>query len=60
MVEWEAISKEDLKYLTFCDSPESAFEHLKTHLETHHLAPRGRHEAQVPAIAKTSPAQGQD
>jgi uncharacterized protein (TIGR00730 family) len=55
MVEWEAIDKEDLKLLTFCDSPESAFQYLKTHLETHHLEPKTRHEAQVPAIAKTSP-----
>jgi uncharacterized protein (TIGR00730 family) len=54
MVAWEAIDKDDLKCLTFCDTPEEAFAHLKTHLETHHLRPKGRHEAQVPALAKTS------
>jgi uncharacterized protein (TIGR00730 family) len=56
MVEWEAIDKSDLECLTFCDSPTDAFSHLKQHLETHYLKPKGHHEAQVPAIAKTSPA----
>jgi uncharacterized protein (TIGR00730 family) len=54
MVTWEAIAPEDLKCLTFCDSPAEAFEHLKTHLETYYLTPQTPHEAQVPAIAKTS------
>ena len=54
MVSWEAIAPADLKCLTFCDSPEEAFGHLKRHLETYYLTPRAPHEAQVPAIAKTS------
>jgi hypothetical protein len=54
MVTWEAISPADLKCLTFCDSPDEAFGHLKKHLEAHYLTPQAPHEAQVPAIAKTS------
>jgi uncharacterized protein (TIGR00730 family) len=53
MVTWEAIAKEDLDCLQFCDTPESAFEYLKAHLELHHLTPTTAHEAQVPALAKT-------
>jgi uncharacterized protein (TIGR00730 family) len=54
MADWGAIDKSDLNCLTFCDRPEDAFKHLKQHLETHYLKPQGHHEAQVPAIAKTS------
>src|SRR5207244_7132982 len=53
MVTWEAIDKRDLDFLTFCDSPESAFQHLKKHLEAHHVTPKAPHEARVPALAKT-------
>ena len=53
MVTWEAIGKDDLKCLTFCDSPDDAFQHLKKHLETNYLTPKTAHDAQVPAIAKT-------
>jgi uncharacterized protein (TIGR00730 family) len=56
MVEWHAINKEDLDCLTFCDKPADAFDHLRQHLEEHYLTPKGQHEAQVPAIAKTRPA----
>jgi hypothetical protein len=58
MVTWEAIGKDDLKCLTFCDSPKDAFHHLKAHLETHHLTPRSPSDAQVPAIAKTRKGKG--
>ena len=54
MVTWEAISKEDLNCLKWCDTPDDAFVYLKQHLETHHLRPTTAHEAQVPALAKTS------
>jgi uncharacterized protein (TIGR00730 family) len=54
MVTWEAIAKSDLDCLKFCDTPESAFEYLKAHLEEHHLTPKTAAEAQVPALAKTS------
>ncbi len=37
MVDWEAIAPSDLDCVHFCESPEDAFAHLKTHLETHHL-----------------------
>ena len=30
-----------------------AFQHLKTHLETHYLTPKTQADAKVPAIAKT-------
>jgi uncharacterized protein (TIGR00730 family) len=56
MVKWEAIAKDDLNFLTFCDSPTQAFAHLKDHLERHHVTPLGPHEAKVPALAKTRPA----
>jgi uncharacterized protein (TIGR00730 family) len=54
MVTWDAIAPEDLECLTFCDSPDEAFQHLKVHLETYHLTPQEPRDAQVPAIAKTS------
>jgi uncharacterized protein (TIGR00730 family) len=53
MVTWEAISKRDLDCLTFCDSPDEAFAHLKAHLLRHHLTPTAPHDTQVPALAKT-------
>jgi predicted Rossmann-fold nucleotide-binding protein len=53
MVTWEAITKEDLDCLHFCDTPESAFEYLKAHLEANHLTPTTPNDAQVPALAKT-------
>jgi hypothetical protein len=53
MVEWQAIDERDLRFLTFCDSPEVAFEHLKEHLEKHHLKPHVPADKRVPALAKT-------
>jgi hypothetical protein len=54
MVEWEAIEEADLRVLTFCDTPGEAFEHLKAHLEKHHLKTRKPQDEHVPALAKTS------
>jgi hypothetical protein len=53
MVEWQAIDERDLRFLTFCDSPEVAFGHLKEHLEKHHLKPHVPADKRVPALAKT-------
>ena len=54
MVTWGAIGKEDLAPLKFCDTPDAAFDHLKTHLTKYHLTPTSASEARVPALAKTS------
>jgi len=54
MVTWEAIDERDLQFLTFCDSPDDAFSELRRHLQKHHITPRAPHDAQVPALAKTS------
>jgi uncharacterized protein (TIGR00730 family) len=53
MVEWGAISEEDLELLKFCDTPSDAFEQLRAHLVEHHLEPRTEQEAAAPGIAKT-------
>jgi uncharacterized protein (TIGR00730 family) len=53
MVEWGAIAEKDLELLHFAETPTEAFEHLRTHLITHHLEPATRQEAAAPGIAKT-------
>ena len=53
MVEWGAISEEDLDLLKHCDTPTDAFEQLRDHLIEHHLEPRTPQEASAPGIAKT-------
>jgi uncharacterized protein (TIGR00730 family) len=55
MLAWDAIAKEDLDSFTFCASPDEAFAHLKRHLIRHFLKPTTKHEAQVPALARTRP-----
>ena len=55
MVTWGAIDKDDLSVLKFCDTPDEAFAYLQSHLVKYHLMPKAPSEAQVPAIAKTSP-----
>ena len=39
LVDWGAISPVDLNLLNWVDSPEDAFEQLRTHLMAHHLVP---------------------
>ena len=53
MLEWGAISKDDLNLLTRVDTPDAAFEQLKEHLLTHHIVPATAQEATAPGIAKT-------
>lgn len=53
MLEWGAISKDDLNLLTRVDTPEAAFEKLQEHLLTHHIVPATAQEATAPGIAKT-------
>jgi uncharacterized protein (TIGR00730 family) len=53
MAEWGAIAEKDLELLHFAETPTEAFEHLRTHLITHHLAQAGTDEGAAPRIAKT-------
>ncbi len=53
MVEWGAISPGDTDLLHRCDTPQAAFECLRTHLEAKHLTPATPQEAETPGIAKT-------
>jgi uncharacterized protein (TIGR00730 family) len=53
MAEWGAIADKDLELLHYADTPSDAFEHLRTHLITHHLEPESAQEAAAPGIAKT-------
>jgi uncharacterized protein (TIGR00730 family) len=51
MAEWGAIAEKDLELLHYADTPDDAFEQLRTHLITHHL--EAEPEAEAPGIAKT-------
>ena len=53
LVEWGAISEQDLGLLCRVDSPTAAFEELKTFLLTHHMVPATPQENRAPGIAKT-------
>jgi uncharacterized protein (TIGR00730 family) len=53
MEDWGAIGDEDLDLLQRADTPQDAFELLKAHLTTHHLAPATAQEMKAPGIAKT-------
>jgi uncharacterized protein (TIGR00730 family) len=53
LVEWGAISEEDLKLFTVVNTPDEAFANLKATLETHHLTPAHPQEATAPGIAHT-------
>jgi uncharacterized protein (TIGR00730 family) len=53
LVEWGAISPKDLDLLQWVDTPDEAFEHLRTHLIAHHLVPETAQEDRAPGIAKT-------
>jgi uncharacterized protein (TIGR00730 family) len=53
MADWGAIAEHDLELLQFADTPADAFEYLRTHLITHHLAPTTPQEGAAPGIAKT-------
>ena len=53
MLEWGAISKDDANILCRVDTPEAAFEELKSHLLEHHMVPATAQESSAPGIAKT-------
>jgi uncharacterized protein (TIGR00730 family) len=53
MVEWGAITKQDLDLLHHADTPTEAFEILRDHLVEHHLEPATEQETAAPGIAKT-------
>ena len=53
MAEWGAIAEKDLELLHRCDTPQEAFEQLRSHLIEHHLEPATEQEAAAPGIAKT-------
>jgi len=53
LAEWGAISPADLDLLKWVDTPEEAFEQLRTHLISYHLVPETAQENRAPGIAKT-------
>ena len=53
LVEWGAIEPQDIDLLQRADTPQDAFELLKAHLTTYHLAPATAQEMKAPGIAKT-------
>jgi uncharacterized protein (TIGR00730 family) len=53
MLEWGAISEDDMNILCRVDTPEAAFEELKAHLLQHHMVPATAQETSAPGIAKT-------
>ncbi len=53
LVDWGAISPADLNLLKWVDTPDDAFEQLRTHLMTYHLVPETAQEDRAPGIAKT-------
>jgi uncharacterized protein (TIGR00730 family) len=54
MLEWGAVSEDDIRILRRVDTPEAAFEELKSHLLTHHMVPATAQENKAPGIAKTT------
>ena len=53
LAEWGAINPEDLKLLKWVDTPDEAFEQLRSHLVSYHLVPETAQEEKAPGIAKT-------
>jgi uncharacterized protein (TIGR00730 family) len=58
LVEWGAISRDDLDQLVRVNTPAAAFEHLKDHLTKHHMVPETAQESSAPGIARTHSAGG--
>ena len=55
LVEAGTISPRDLDFFQFADSPNDAFDYLRSNLELHHLEQRNHHREKEPEIAKTRP-----
>jgi uncharacterized protein (TIGR00730 family) len=53
LVEWGAVSPQDLRLLQRANTPHEAFDLLRAHLTAHHLAPVTAQEMRAPGIAKT-------
>ena len=53
LIEWGAISPGDLDLLHRANTPQEAFELLKSHLTAYHLEPATAQEMKAPGIAKT-------
>jgi uncharacterized protein (TIGR00730 family) len=53
MEEWGAINSADLDLLKWVNSPDEAFEQLRSHLMAYHLVPETAQEDRAPGIAKT-------
>jgi uncharacterized protein (TIGR00730 family) len=51
--EWGAINSADIDLIRRANTPQDAFEYLKTHLTEHHLMPPTPQEMKAPGIAKT-------
>jgi uncharacterized protein (TIGR00730 family) len=54
LVQSGTISPRDLALFQFANSPQEAFEHLRSHLQLHHLD-QANHREKEPEIAKTRP-----
>jgi uncharacterized protein (TIGR00730 family) len=53
MEEWGAINPGDLDLLKWVDTPDEAFDQLRSHLMAYHLVPETAQENRAPGIAKT-------
>src|SRR3954462_6586920 len=53
MDEWGAINAQDLDLLKWVNTPDEAFEQLRSHLMSYHLVPETAQENRAPGIAKT-------
>jgi uncharacterized protein (TIGR00730 family) len=53
MIDAGAVSPHDMDLFRFADSPEQAFEFLRTHLTENYLKPPLREEDKAPGLAKT-------
>jgi uncharacterized protein (TIGR00730 family) len=53
MEEWGAISPGDIDLIRRANTPDEAFEYLRSHLTEHHLMPPTAQEMKAPGIAKT-------
>ena len=53
MADWGAIAEKDVELLRYAETPDEAFEQLRSHLEEHHLQPAAEGDERAPGIAKT-------
>ena len=53
MGDWGAINTDDLDLLKWVNTPDEAFDQLRSHLMAYHLVPETAQENRAPGIAKT-------